>query len=208
MADLNIGFGTPFEAQIDFLRNKLGLPTDRWDDIQRSAHDRAFIVAGVAKADLLNDLHTSLVASDESGEGLDAWRRDFKSIVAKHGWTGWTGEDSPGGVAWRTKVIYQTNMATSYAAGQYRQLTDPDYLKLRPFWRYIHADGVLHPRPEHLAWHGLTLRANDPFWQTHFPPNGWGCHCRIASVSKKEGLASARAGLGEPVTAHLAGSLS
>lgn len=58
MADLtlNVGFGTPFQAQIDFLLQKLRLPTERWDDIRRAAHDRA-VVAGAAKADLLTDLH-------------------------------------------------------------------------------------------------------------------------------------------------------
>lgn len=40
------------------------------------------------------------------------------------------GENSPAGVAWRTKVIYQTNMTTSYAAGRYQELTDPEFLAL------------------------------------------------------------------------------
>lgn len=52
-----------------------------------------------------------------------------------------------------------------------------------------------HPRPHHLAWHGLTLKADHPFWRTHFAPNGWGCRCRIEAVSKREGEASAAAGL-------------
>jgi uncharacterized protein with gpF-like domain len=197
-AALNVGFGTPFQAQIDFLRQKLGVPTDRWDDIQAAAHDRAFVVAGAAKADLLADLHQAVIQAAEGGAGLQAFRKDFKSIVAKHGWTGWTGEDTPAGVAWRTRVIYQTNMATSYAAGRHRQMSDPEVLKLRPYWRYIHSDGVLTPRPLHLAWHGLTLLASHPFWKTHYPPCGWGCQCRVASVSRLEGEASARAGLDEP----------
>lgn len=195
---LNVGFGTPFQAQIDYLRNKLRLPTERWDDIQRSAHDRAFIVAGAAKADLLADLHKTVTDTATKGTGLQAFRRDFKAIVAKHGWTGWTGEGSSDGEAWRTRVIYQTNMATSYAAGRYQQMTDPEVLNLHPYWRYIHSDGVQHPRPLHLSWHGITLLHDHPFWKTHFCPNGWGCQCRIISVSKAEGLRSAKAGLGEP----------
>ena len=63
---------------------------------------------------------------------------------------------------------------------------------------YSGCDGVLHPRPLHLAWHGLTLPHDHPFWDTHFAPNGWGCQCRITSVTKREGEASARAGLGNP----------
>lgn len=197
-AKLSIGFGTPFQAQIDYLVQKLRLPTERWDDIQARAHDKAFIVAGAAKADLLNDLHQAVIKAATDGAGLKAFQKDFKAIVAKHGWTGWTGEGTKEGEAWRTRIIYSTNMSTSYWAGRYRQMSDPEVLKLHPYWRYIHADGILHPRQAHLAWHGLTLPAEHPFWQTHFPPSGWMCHCRITSVTKKEGEASARAGLGQP----------
>lgn len=195
---MNIGFGTPFQAQIDYLRQKLDLPTQAWDDIQGRAHDRAFVVAGVAKADLLADLHQAVLTRVTDGAGLNAFRKDFKAIVAKHGWTGWTGEGSREGEAWRTRVIYQTNMAASYAAGRHAQMSDPEVLKLHPYWRYIHSDGALNPRPQHLAWHGLTLPADHPFWATHYPPCGWGCQCRVISVTRKEGEASARAGLGDP----------
>lgn len=197
-AAAHVGFNTPFQEQIDYLLQKLRVPTERWDDIQRSAHDRAFMVAGAAKADLLQDLHDAVVQRATDGKGLQAFRKDFKAIVAKHGWTGWTGEDSKEGVAWRTKVIYQTNMAQSYAAGRYRQMKDPEYVRLRPYWRYIHREGVRHPRPQHLAWHGLTLHHEHPFWDSHFPPNGFGCGCRVAPVSKAEGERSRNAGLGDP----------
>ena len=49
-----------FQEQIDFFRKKLNLPTETWQDIQRAAHDRAFVVAGVTKADLLFDLQQLL----------------------------------------------------------------------------------------------------------------------------------------------------
>lgn len=117
-ANMQVGFNTPFQEQIDYLVQKLRLPTERWDDIQRSAHDRAFVVAGAAKADLLKDLHDAVVQRATDGKGLKAFQKDFKAIVAKHGWTGWTGEGTKAGEAWRTRVIYQTNLMTSYAAGR------------------------------------------------------------------------------------------
>jgi len=170
-----------FEQQIAFFRAKLNLPSQRWDDIQRSAHDRAFIVAGAQKADLLADLRRAVDQSIRGGS-LQQFRQDFDAAVKRSGWTGWTGEGSEAGRAWRTRVIYQTNMATSYAAGRWQQLHDPALLAARPYWRYIHSDAVQHPRPEHLAWNGLTLPHDHPFWQTHFPPNGWGCQCRVMAV--------------------------
>lgn len=197
-ATAGIAFGTPFAEQVAFLRQKLRLPTERWDDIQQRAHDKAFIVAGAQRADLLNDLHQSIIGYAESGKGLAAFQRDFKKIVAKNGWTGWTGEGTPEGVAWRSAVIYNNNMSASYAAGRWQQLNDPVMKAALPYWRYIHGDNVAHPRPQHLAWHGLTLPNDHPFWRTHFAPNGWGCGCRITAVTKREGERSAKVGLGEP----------
>jgi hypothetical protein len=172
------GFGTPWAEQIAYLLAKLALPTEVWDDIQRSANDRAFVVAGAGKADLVQDLLTDMAGAAQKG-GLAQFRKDFKATVAKHGWTGWTGEGTAAGEAWRTRIIYQTNMATSYAAGRWQQLNEPEFAKLMPWWEYVHADGQLHPRPMHLKWNGLTLPREHPFWKTHFCPNGWGCRCEI-----------------------------
>ena len=181
---MNITFNSPFNEQLEFFRQKLNLPTARWDDIHKAAHDRAFIVAGAAQADLLADLKRAVDKTLSQGFGLEEFRRDFKQIVHNSGWSSWTGQGTQAGEAWRTKVIYQTNMMSSYAAGRYAQLTDPEFVKLAPYWRYVHDDSVHHPRPEHQAWgdSGLTLRYDDPFWETHFPPNGWGCMCRVTPV--------------------------
>ena len=174
-----------FEEQIAFFRQKLNLPSETWRDIQKAAHDRAFVVAGAMKADLLVDLRKSVEQAVQGG-AIGEFRKQFADIVAKHGWTGWTGEGSKAGEAWRTRVIYQTNITTSYAAGRRAQLLDPDLLARRPFWRYVHSDSVAHPRPHHKKWGDmrLTLRHDHPFWDTHYPPNGWGCKCRVVAVAK------------------------
>lgn len=178
---LTSGFELPFAEQIAFFRKKLNLPTERWDDILHDAHDRAFVVAGAMKADLLDDLRKAVDKAISTGTSLETFRKDFRQIVADRGWQGWTGEGTPGGFAWRTRVIYETNLRSSYAAGRWAQLNDPALQQLMPYWEYVHSDSVLHPRPQHLAWNHLTLLASHPFWKTHFPPNGWGCRCRVVA---------------------------
>ncbi|MFN3595166.1 MAG: phage minor head protein, partial [Thiobacillaceae bacterium] len=160
----------PFDEQVAFFRGKLGdlVPTAKWDDLWKSQHDRAFMVAGAAKADLLADLAEAVDKAIADGETLDKFRQRFGEIVQKHGWHGWTGEDSKAGRAWRTRIIYQTNLSTSYAAGRLAQLRQAGF----KYWVYKHS-GAEHPRLQHKAWHGLTLPADHPFWQAHYPPNGW-----------------------------------
>lgn len=179
-------FNQPFEEQLAFFKQKVSLPTQRWDDIQRAAHDRAFVVAGAVKADLIADLRGAVEKAIAQGTTLDEFRRDFKTIVRKHGWMGWKGEGTKAGEAWRTKVIWETNLLTSHAAGRYAQMTDPEVLATRPYWQYRHADYVARPRPLHVSWHGLVLPANHTWFKTHWPPNGWGCHCKIRALSARD----------------------
>ena len=172
----------PFAEQLAALRKRTAnlVPTQRWTDMQRNAHTTAFTVAGAMKADLLKDLAQAVEDSIAKGLGIDYFRKQFDTIVAKHGWQ-YNGERN-----WRIRVIYQTNMSTSYAAGRLSQLRSPELQKLKPFWMYRHSDSVLYPRPLHVSWDGLVLPADHAWFKTHYPPNGWGCHCRIVAVSEAE----------------------
>lgn len=176
------GAHLPFEEQIAFFRAKLGnlIPTRTWRDVRHAQHDTGFMVAGAMKADLLADFSMAVDSAVAEGKSLDWFQKAFDSIVEEHGWS------HTGDREWRAKVIYQTNMATSYAAGRLAQLRDPDLQKLAPYWMYVHNDSVLHPRPLHVSWDKLVLPADDPWFKTHYPPNGWGCQCRVTAVSKAQ----------------------
>lgn len=177
-------FRRPFKEQVAYFRQKQNVPSNRWDDLWRDEHDKAFVVAGATKADLLADLRSSVDDAIANGQSLGEFRRQFRETVAKRGWTGWTGEGSKAGTAWRTRVIYKTNMDTSYMAGRWQQMTDPDVMRLRPYWRYVH-NTVENPRIQHQRWDDLVLPAADPWFQTHYPPNGWGCNCGVETLSER-----------------------
>lgn len=170
--------GLPFQEAIDFFRQKVPVHTQHWTDVWRTAHSRGFMVAGAASDALLTDFREAIAKGLEQGTTLAEFRRDFDVIVAKHGWA-YNG--TPG---WRSRIIYETNLSTAFSAGQYAQMTEPATLEAFPFWQYLHS-GAAHPRLQHLAWNGLTLRADDGFWQTHYPPNGWRCGCRVRPISER-----------------------
>ncbi len=54
-----------------------------------------------------------------------------------------------------------------------------------PFWQYI---AVLdsRTRPAHAALNGKTLKANDPFWDTGYPPQGYNCRCRTRALDEQQ----------------------
>jgi hypothetical protein len=85
---------------------------------------------------------------------------------------------------WRTRIIYDTNLFTTYSAGRYRQMKDIAHV--RPWWRYRHSPASVHPRKEHQAWDGMILRHDDPWWSAHTPPNGWGCKCYIETLADRD----------------------
>lgn len=178
-------FGEPFAEQVAFFRRKLArlIPTRRWDDLLGAAHDEAFMVAGAMEADLLTDLAAAVDKAISQGRGIEEFRRDFRDIVARNGWTGWTGEGSVKGEAWRVRTIYRTNMYTSYAAGRLAQLRAANF----KYWIYFHG-GSLEPRVEHLSWNGLALDPDHPFWQTHYPPSDWGCSCYVVGTNSEAGI--------------------
>jgi hypothetical protein len=173
--------GLPPREAIEFFRQKTNVPTQTWTDVWNEGHSRGFAVAGAASEALLNDFRREIDKALEQGTTLADFRKQFDAIVAKHGW------EYNGSPGWRSQVIYETNLSTAYSAGRYAQQTEPETLAAFPYWQYVHS-GAQHPRLQHLAWNGLTLRADDPWWSTHYPPNGWKCGCRTRVVSER-GLA-------------------
>lgn len=175
-------FRRPFPEQVAAFRLRLGnlVPTATWQDIWKAEHDRAFMVAGATKADLLADLAAAVDRAISEGTSLEQFRRDFRKIVAERGWTGWTGSETARGRAWRTRVIYRTNARVSYAAGRHAQLQS------FPLWIYRHG-GSAEPRLHHLALDRIVLPREHRFWTTHYPPNGWGCSCYVTGAYSANG---------------------
>lgn len=169
----------PFEEAIKFFRQKVIMPVKHWAEFTGGQHARAFMVSGAMKEGLLSDLHASIDKAISKGTTLAEFRKDFDATVAANGW------NYKGRRGWRTRVIFQTNLATSYAAGRYRQMSDPAVKKARPFKRWRALDGG-NRRKLHQEWKNTILPADHPWWQTHFAPCGWGCQCWEETVSHEE----------------------
>lgn len=179
MADLSVagGFGVKFSEAIENLKGKLPETTLAHDDLAGPVHGKVFTVAGATKADLVRDLQRSLVSALENGTTITQFRKDFDQAVQEHGWT------YKGKRGWRTSVIFDTNMRSSHMAGRWAQIQAGK--ARRPYLQYRTA-GDARVRPQHRAWNGLIYPVDDAFWQTHYPPNGWGCRCTVRAYSQAD----------------------
>lgn len=83
----------------------------------------------------------------------------------------------------RLQLIYDTNVRQAQAAGQWQRLVRNQ--NSTPYARYVTMDDS-RVREAHRRWHNVTLALDDPWWDTHRPPNGWRCRCRIMGVAQQE----------------------
>lgn len=180
-------FNLPFAEASSFFRKKLNIPTAAWDDVWKGQHALGFMSAGAAKAELLADLRGAVQKSIDGKMGLKEFQGKFDQIVKTHGWS------YNGGRNWRSELIWDTNITTAYQAGRWEQFQagGAEYLM------YLHADGVQNPRPLHVSWSGKVLPITDAWWGTHYPPNGWKCHCRAVRSDRAEWAKAKATGNGE-----------
>lgn len=182
---------TPTEAVAYMQRRNNVKQTYGWQDLWQQEHAHAFTVSRLARTDLLQSLQEQITASVNGDLSRRDFMRDSKSMLKKAGLWGTTEvtEPSTGEILnttfdpARLKLIFDTNTSMAYAAGQWDRIQETKVS--HPYLRYItlHDDRV---RKAHAAWDGITLSVDDPFWKTHFPPNGWRCRCRVVSVNKRE----------------------
>ena len=182
---------TPEEA-LDFLKTKGLAQSFDYRDLIGEEHARAFTVAKMMDADLLADVKASLDDAIASGVPFQQWADELTPLLQAKGWWGrkqvtdpLTGETIVAslGSPSRLQTIYRTNMQASYSAGAWDSIqANKD---LAPYLLYDAVDDF-RTRPEHHAWDGTVLHADDSWWDTHYPPNGWNCRCSVIQLSEDE----------------------
>lgn len=177
-----------YKEAVDYFRQKINLPTKKWNDLEGAMHTRAFTVAGAMRDDILADFRNAVDKAIANGETLQDFRDRFHEIAGRWRETDANIDaklDKRGYAAWRSRIIYQTNMNTASAAAAERQARDPELEGIFTHAKYI-CQMLPGSREEHKAWNGTVLPINDPWWDLHTPPNGFGCLCEKEFISKYE----------------------
>lgn len=179
-------------AVYEYLKSKKPEAHFDYDEIVHDAHKKAFTIAKMTNLDLLKDMQSSLTKAFKDGIGFDEWKNSVKPMLAKKGWLGnikvkdpKNGEEKEIYIGnRRLRTIFNTNMRTSYAKARYES-------QMQSLGEYFRYTAVLDSRTReaHRKLHGKTLPKTDKFWDTNYPPNGWGCRCKVQVLTEAECVA-------------------
>ncbi|HHE8443104.1 TPA: phage minor head protein [Citrobacter braakii] len=186
--DLAYAARLPPKEAVAYFRAKGHNITWNWYEQLTEAHARAFTVAKAVRLDVLNTIRDEVDRAVHDGITRQEFTRTLAPRLQKLGWWGkqivvdtqGNAKEIELGSPRRLATIYNVNMRTAYNSGRYAQMMNN--AEAYPFWQYVAVmDG--RTRPAHAALNGMVFRYDDPFWQTHYPPNGWNCRCRVRALS-------------------------
>ncbi|WP_456390252.1 phage head morphogenesis protein [Profundibacter sp.] len=182
--------GPPPEAS-RFLRNKSLRPSFHWEDVEPEEHAVAFTVAKATQVDVLETIREEVQRAIDEGVPFAKFQKTLRPRLEKLGWWGkaemvdpLTGEKITAqlGSPRRLRTIYRANLRSARAAGQWERIQRSK--KRLPYLEYRLGPSERH-RPHHAAKEYLVLPADDPFWSSWYPPNGWGCKCWVRQLTQR-----------------------
>ena len=166
-----------FENAIKYFEKQISITKEEYKKLDKKYQSLAFTVANYSNINLLNEIYNLLLESIEDGYGLNSFKELLNNCLVDFGY------DKEND--YKIDLIYRNNIQTAFQVGHYERGIDNDVLSYRPYWQYDAIDDD-ETRPEHRALDGKVFRADDPFWNTWYPPNGHRCRCSVKFLSKRE----------------------
>ena len=182
----------PPEEALRYFRSKGYRTGFAWQDVWQQEHARAFTVAKAMRLDILGDIREALDKALAEGIPFEQFKKSLRPTLEAKGWWGRkemvdpaTGEtaDVQLGSPRRLRIIYDTNIRMAHAAGDWAKI---ERVKDRRPYLLYSAVRDRRTRPLHKTWDGTVLLVDDPWWDTHYPPNGWRCRCRPRQLGPRD----------------------
>lgn len=175
-----------------FFETKRSIPSFDWRDIAPEEHAFSWTVAKSAGFDVLEDIRAAVGDAITNQLPFEEFRTRLTPILQEKGWWGRRIAVDPAndmpmvvqlGSARRLRTIYWSNIRSAHAAGEWERTQRTK--AFLPFLVYTLSQAERR-RVEHEGFVGTVLHVDDPWWHTHYPPNGWGCACGVRQVSRRQ----------------------
>ena len=188
---IRLGVMEPRDAVAVFQQRGQLETTYSWQDLWHHEHARAFTVSRLANTQLLEQMRAEIDAAIKNGTRFEEFAKAMRPRLEAAGWWGKREviEASTGEIhtttfdPQRLRLIYDTNTRQAYAAGRWQRAERSAHRF--PFLLYRTAQDE-RVRASHRRWNNLVLPIDHPFWDTHYPPNGWRCRCMAFPVDQRD----------------------
>jgi SPP1 gp7 family putative phage head morphogenesis protein len=173
--DLPFAILDPEEA-LAFFAELLDLTEPQWTALLRGIAGLTRHVADEQRAMMTALVGDALLTAIEEGSTLLEFQDRIVALFK---------EELPGTspALAQLETVFRTNTMQAYQVGRYQQMVA--MASVRPYWQY-HAIPDSRVRPTHLAQNGKVYRADHPFWQRWYPPNGFHCRCTVVALAASE----------------------
>lgn len=166
----------PNEAAAEYIRGKAVADPKNFGALPNQLKQRAFTVAGIEQMDALRKLR-DIIAKLPEGANWDNVKKDLAAEISIY-----TGVDAKAAKA-RAEHTLRMQGFQAYAVARHQQQVST--VGSRPYWMY-ETVGDNRVRAGHAALDGKVLRADDPWWKTHYPPWDWGCRCIVIALDEED----------------------
>ena len=177
MADLLLD-RMPNQEAIENIVQRLAVPKEQFAAMTGEARRRAFTIAGIEQARVLEAAQA--VLTDAVGQGMDV--RAFRAhLDAKFEELGATKLAKH-----HLENVFRTNVMTAYGETRRAVMSSPKIVEKRPYWMWVAVTTDGRARKTHAAANGLVVRADDPMWQRVRCPAGHQCRCLIRNLTAEQ----------------------
>jgi SPP1 gp7 family putative phage head morphogenesis protein len=177
--NLKLIFGLTPEKALKWFQEKLPELSEHWYDLWENEHITSFTVAGVASMDLLLEIQKQLERALTEGITFAEFQESIEEKLDSAGWS--SGEETL--LPSRLTTIWRTNLKSAYSAGRWDSIQENK--ASRPFLQYrtLEDDSV---RLEHAELDLRVFKADDVFFNSHYPPNGFSCRCFCVALAPRD----------------------
>lgn len=146
------------------------METVSMSDIMRDRLSRSnYIFSGMKTFHELNEAFPRLIDEDGNRKSFERFLKEVRSIDETYNRN-------------YLRAEYNFVNASASMAAKWEQFEDE---KERYHLQY-RTVGDERVREDHARMDRITLPVDDPFWNTYYPPNGWGCRCSVIQVRKSK----------------------
>lgn len=135
------------------------------DKLTAALENNAFIFSGFKSYHSLNELGLKLTNDKGGRKSFEEFAKDAAQINKKYNRNYLYAEYN--------HAVHSSQMAVKWH--DFQKGADRYDLQYR-------TAGDSKVRSQHSTLHNTTLPADDPFWSSYLPPNGWNCRCQVVQV--------------------------